>query len=358
MRILYGVPGEGMGHAIRSRVVLTELVKNHEVEVVSSGRAQEFLAKHFPEVHKIHGFHIAYEENRVKKTKTFFQNLVGGVESLPGQIAGYFKLIEDFSPEVVISDFESWSYLFGKLHRLPVISIDNMQVINRCRHSKELIGDDEGTFRLVKGIVKAKVPGCFHYLISTFFYPEVRKKRTTLAPPILRPEILAARAEARRGDHLLVYQTAEGYGGLVDALKRLPLECRVYGMRRGITEDQREDNLVYRPFSEAGFITDLATSRGVVAGGGFTLMGEAVYLRKPMLSIPIKGQFEQVLNARYLAHLGYGAYAERADYESLTRFLEGLSRCEEKLQGYDQDGNKKLFEELTGLLDQVEAGLA
>ena len=34
------------------------------------------------------------------------------------------------------------------------------------------------------------------------------------------------------------------------------------------------------------------------AGGGFTLMGEAVYLHKPMLAVPLHRQFEQVLNAR------------------------------------------------------------
>jgi len=39
MRILYGVVGEGMGHAMRSRVILDELVKEHQVQVVVSGRA-------------------------------------------------------------------------------------------------------------------------------------------------------------------------------------------------------------------------------------------------------------------------------------------------------------------------------
>jgi uncharacterized protein (TIGR00661 family) len=357
MKILYGVTGEGMGHAIRSRVVLSELVQKHEVEVVSSGRAQEFLAKHFREVHRIHGLHIVYEENRVKKTKTVFSNLWAGAEALPDQITSYFKLISDFRPQVVISDFESWSYLYGKLHGLPVISVDNMQILNRCKHPKELLGDELASFQIAKGIVKAKLPGCFHYLVSTFFYPEVRKKRTTLVPPILRPEILAARAKVKRGDHLLVYQTAEGYGELISALKKLPVECRVYGMRRGITEDQREDNLVFRPFSEDGFIDDLATAQGVIAGGGFTLMGEAVYLRKPMLAIPVKGQFEQGLNARYLEHLGYGAHAEKADLDSMMRFLAKIPRCEEALAGYQQEGNHKLFDELNGLLDQVEAGL-
>jgi uncharacterized protein (TIGR00661 family) len=357
MKILYGVTGEGMGHAIRSRVVLTELVKHHEVEVVSSGRAQEFLSKHFPEVHRIHGLHIVYEENRVQKRKTVISNLFQGLEALPGQIKEYFKLIEDFNPDVVISDFESWSYFFGMAHGTPVISIDNMQVLNRCKHPKSILEGEKASFQIAKSIVKAKLPGCLHYLVSSFFYPEVRKGRTTLVPPILRPEILAARSIVKRGDHLLVYQTAEGYGGLIAALKALPLECRIYGMRRGITEDQREDNLVFRPFSEAGFIEDVATSRGVVAGGGFTLMGEAVYLHKPMLAIPVKGQFEQVLNARYLQKLGFGAHAEQADLQSLQRFLEKIPACEEALEGYEQDGNKKLFEELDTLLDRVDAGL-
>jgi hypothetical protein len=48
MRILYGVVGEGMGHAMRSRVVLEHLVAaGHEVEIMASGRAAEFLGKRF-----------------------------------------------------------------------------------------------------------------------------------------------------------------------------------------------------------------------------------------------------------------------------------------------------------------------
>ena len=40
MNILYGVVGEGMGHATRSRVVIEHLrTKGHQVKVVVSGRA-------------------------------------------------------------------------------------------------------------------------------------------------------------------------------------------------------------------------------------------------------------------------------------------------------------------------------
>src|SRR5262249_47525844 len=150
------------------------------------------------------------------------------------------------------------------------------------------------SFELTRAFIKGKLPFCDQYLITTFFRPPIRKPDTYLFPPILRPEILAA--TARKGDHLLVYQTAEGHDELAETLAKTGLECRIYGMRRTIKEDQVEGNLVYRPFSETVFIDDLATARAVIAGGGFTLMGEAVYLRKPMLSVPLAKQFEQVMN--------------------------------------------------------------
>ena len=38
MRVLYGLASEGMGHAIRSKVVLDWLEEGHEVMVVCGGR--------------------------------------------------------------------------------------------------------------------------------------------------------------------------------------------------------------------------------------------------------------------------------------------------------------------------------
>ena len=353
MRILYGVVGEGMGHATRSRVVLEHLVKSHEVHIVVSGRARDYLAKRFENVHGIWGYTIQYGENSVKKWQTVLENLKGAFSGWPQNVRKYFELVESFSPDLVISDFESFSYLFGRRHRLPIISVDNMQVINRCRHSPDLIGEHQESFELIRSIVKAKLPGAFHYLVTTFFYPEVRKPRTTLAPSILRPEILAARSEP--GDHLLVYQTSTGNTGLIEALRRTGLECRIYGFRRDLTEDLRDGNLLFRPFSEAGFIDDLRTARAVVGGGGYTLMSEAVYLRKPMLSVPVGGQFEQVLNGLYLESLGYGQYVKSLDEAALTDFLAKVPACAEALKGYSQDGNAVLLSTLDRLLAEAAA---
>lgn len=357
MRILYGVVGEGMGHAIRSRVILDRLVQQHDVQVMVSNRAYEYLSKRFAGVNRIWGLTMAYEDNEVQKRLTALENVAGALTGLPENVASYFDLVTRFAPDVVISDFESWTYLYAKAHGLPVIDIDNMQIINRCQHAPELLAGHEADFQLAKTIVKAKLPFCTHYLVSTFFYPPVRKERTTLVPPILRPEILAARTQVRRGDHLLVYQTSDTNSVLPRVLSQAGVECRVYGARRGITEDVVEGNLRYRPFSEDGFITDLATARGVVAGGGFTLMGEAVYLRKPMLALPLVGQFEQTLNALYLEQLGYGRLAPELTVEAVRDFLAAIPACERALASYDQNGNERLFEVLDSLLDRVAARL-
>jgi uncharacterized protein (TIGR00661 family) len=357
MRVLYGVVGEGLGHAMRSRVVLDELCKRHEVQVVVSGRAYDYLKRRASEhlsVKKIWGYSIVYEDNEVQNFKTLLANVKGAVKGWPENVRAYFDLAEKFRPDVVISDFESWSYLFGVNHRLPILSVDNMQIIDRCTHAPEILEGLGADFQLTKAIVKAKVAGAAHYYITTFFYPPTRKPNTTLHPPILRPEILAARPEP--GAHLLVYQTSTSNVALPEILARAGIECRVYGLRRDLTHDVREGSLTYRPFSEAGFIDDLRTARGVIASAGFTLMGEAVYLRRPMLAIPVKKQLEQVLNARYLEAEGYGLAAEELTSERLGAFVERLPDFERKLAGYRQDGNADLLAALEAGIATVTAG--
>ncbi len=358
MNILYGVTGEGLGHAMRSRVVLEHLVdQEHNVEIVASGRAVDYLARRFEGVNRIHGMHMIYEENRVHVGKTLVSNVLGGATGIPKNIAAYFELIGTFRPQAVISDFESWTYVYAKMHRLPILSIDNMQIINRCSLPEPVLRGHRTDFRLTRAFIKSKLPFCDEYFVTSFFRPRIRKPRTRIFPPILRPEILAARAE--RGGHLLVYTTGEGNKAIAAVLADTGLECRIYGMRRKIETEQAEGNLRYMPFSEPRFIEDLASCRAVVAGGGFTLMGEAVYLRKPMLAIPVARQFEQILNARYLAWLGYGREADTLENASAVQlFLASLDDYEANLAGYEQDGNEAINEAINEWIDKVAAGVA
>lgn len=356
MKILYGVVGAGMGHAIRSSVVLEHLVsQGHDVHVVASGRAVDFLSEKFGDVTKIWGLEIGMKDNEVSKLLTATKNLQGAVKGLPGNIRQFFEVESEFDPDVVISDFETWSWFFGKLFRRPIICIDNIQIINRCWHDESIVAGDWDEFNLTKQIVKARAPRANWYLVTTFFYPEVKKKRTELVPPILRQSILDA--TPTDDGHILVYQTAEAFADLPKVLQKLDRPSYVYGLRRDIDEPVTDGNITYKPFSNEGFVADLASAHAVCASAGFTLCGEAVHLGKPYLATPVRGQFEQSLNARYIHELGYGTYDQRLDRSTFDNFLERHGEYAENLQGYDRQDNGTLFGRVDELLDQVAAGL-
>ncbi len=360
MKILYGIVGEGMGHATRSKVLLDELcAQGHDLTIVVSGRAHGFIARNFghrPNVHieEIHGLTLSYEHNELDLGESLLANLRAALPGLARNVDAYREIAErHFRPEVVISDFESWAYLYGRTHQIPVISVDNMQVLNRCEHEPAVTADDSLDFKLAKLAVKVKLPQAHHYLVTSFFFPPVRKPRTTLVPPILRREILSAKRE--RGDHVLVYQTAGADDHLVAALKALPHEFRFYGAKG---REGSDGNITFQPFSETGFVDDLRTARAAIATGGYSLMGEAVHLGVPLLARPIQGQFEQELNGLYLRRLGYGDTTRALSREVLEDFLVRTDSFEAALRNYPrQPDNGMLFRCVAELLDGIRQGL-
>lgn len=173
---------------------------------------------------------------------------------------------------------------------------------------------------------------------AVFFDAAIKKKNTTLVPPIIRKAIEEAKVSA--GKHILMYQTSSSLKTVKETLHQLPNETfYVYGMNR----DEQEGNVVFKPFSEKGFIDDLASCKAVIANGGFSFISEAVYLKKPIYSFPIHNQFEQWMNAAYIQKLGFGRHFPELNADYLKAFLYELPEFEKNLRGYSQDGNNKLF---------------
>ncbi len=350
MRILYGVIGEGLGHATRSRVVARHLVaQGHEVKVAASGRAYPYLKDYLPDVEEIWGLEFALEHGQVEKWQTLCVNVRKGLHGIPEDWHRGVTLAHKFAPELVVTDFEGFAYLYAKTHRLPVISVDNIQMVDRCHHAAGVLSGFRRDYLASRAFIASKLPHASHYVITTFFWPPPRKRRTTLVPSLLRPEVLDA--DARRGEHLLVYGRISEAADA--ALKQSGIPARVYGGKDNVTADEADGNLLYRPFSNEQFVEDLAGSRGVVASAGYSLMSEAVYLRKPMLALPLAGQFEQEMNSRYLESLGFGTSNLALDEQSLERFLAGEERMAEALEDYDQNGNAVAFETIERLIAEV-----
>ncbi|WP_263641099.1 glycosyltransferase family protein [Methanobrevibacter arboriphilus] len=78
IKIFYSVCGEGMGHAVRSGVILEELTKKenkekYDIYIFSSDRSYRYLKNKFDNVYEIGGFNTVYENNEVKKQKNPFK---------------------------------------------------------------------------------------------------------------------------------------------------------------------------------------------------------------------------------------------------------------------------------------------
>src|SRR6266542_3735041 len=249
MRILYGVVGEGMGHATRSKVVIEHLIeRGHQVMVVVSGRAFEFLKRHFSDVVEIRGLTIRYRKGAMDRDLSVLQNVLLSPSMLLQNAAAYIDRVRHFKPAIVLSDFDSYAYFFAMRFGLPIISIDNQQIIHKCKHAKEITKGVQADYRATRAFVKAKLPGCDHYVITSFFAPPVRAKfegKVTIVPPILRREIIEA--EPSTGDHVLVYQTSTSDRALLSELNRIAKrKFVVYGLRR----DAVQGNCTLRSFSE------------------------------------------------------------------------------------------------------------
>ena len=335
MRVLYGVNGEGMGHATRSQVVIDALLSAHDVRVVASGAAFRYLRDRLPRVDEVFGPSFAMEDGEIRRWATIRQNFRQAPQELPDTVKRWLGVVGEWRPDVVITDFEPLSGVYARSSRTPLVCVDNINMVDRCRHDREIIGNDREDFLLARAVTRAMVPNAGDYIITTFFRPPLARGRTILVPPILRPEIVAA--DTVRGDHLLVYSSGEEK--LLEALRSSGVRCRVYGMRGGPDESVVEGNLEFRPRSNEGFLEDLRSAFGVVAGGGFSLLSEAVYLGKPVLSVPLQGQFEQLMNARYLKREGFGICATEVTRQVLAEFLDRVEEFEAALSRYEQVGN-------------------
>jgi uncharacterized protein (TIGR00661 family) len=340
-KILYGISGEGFGHAARSKVVIEHLLAaGHELKILSYDRGYNLLKKHF-EVVEIFGMTFTYSDNELKYVETFFKNFLKTPTAVRS-IDNVSSIVDAFQPDWIISDFEPSSALVGNLKKIPVISIDNQHLLTRTkvnfplRYAREAIAAMVVT-RLF--ILKAK-----HYFITTFFEPPIIERNTTLVSPILRQEVL--QLQPSLGDYFVVYLTS-GAQNLLPILKEVP-EARfvIYGLpQQGL-----DANLEFCPFDEAKFLQHLAGAKAVVANAGFSLISEALYLGKPYLAVPANKQFEQVLNAYYLEKMNYGAMLEELTEEGLRTFIGQLDDYYEQLALYPRQDNSYLFDQLDQLL--------
>ena len=338
-RIFYSVCGEGMGHAIRSSVILEHLTKKYDVYIFSSERAYEFLASKFDNVFEIGGFNTVYENNVVRTKKTFFKALKANPTNLKEGYNVLYKECKRIKPNIIISDFENYSSMLSKIMNIPLISLDNIHMLTQCEY--DYPPNHRADMLTAKAVTKSYILRPKRHIITSFFYPPLKHpKMTALYPPVLREEIM--KLEPVEGEHVLVYQTAESSINLMEELKKLDYKFIVYGFNK----DEVDENLTYRSFNEEQIFEDMRTARAIIVNGGFTMISEAIYLKKPIYSTPAHKNFEQILNGFYVEKLGFGEYHDKLDVKKIESFLDNLDKYQENLNKVEPWDNTEILKDL------------
>ena len=338
--VFYCVCGEGMGHAIRTGVIVDRIKDKYDVYIFSSDRAYEYLNSKFDNVYEIGGFNTVYINNKVNDLKTFADALRRNPTNIKVGYENLYKKARQLRPDVIVTDFEIYATMVAKMRGIPLISLDNIHMITQTKidypktHLAEMLK--------AKSVIKTYVINPKVHILTSFFYPRIKpRKNAVIYPPIIREDIL--KLEPKEGKHVIVYQTSKESIKLVRRLKALKNEqFIVYGFNK----NQIDDNLTYKEFNEDEFYDDLASSKAVICNGGFTFISEAIHLKKPIYSVPAIGNFEQTLNGFYVQKLGYGEYHENLSAKKVDDFLKRLSKYQKRLAKVKKTNNDGIVREL------------
>lgn len=339
-RLIYALSGEGRGHATRARAVIDELRSEHAITVYTYGQGTELLAPIYRgtdvNVRELPGLRFCYSQGGSLDYWRTGMATMPFLRALPEHVTSVAAELERCAPELVITDFEPLVPRAAAKLGIPFISLD---------HQHFLLAYDLSALplrlqwyaRWLAPWVAMYYSGQTHTIISSFYTaPLARQHRdVTRVGVLLRREIL--RAEVSHGDHVLVYLRRHVAGGLLHALAACGREVRVYGLG----PLPRMGRISFHAVHPTRFTEDLAGCSALVCTAGNQLVGEALYLKKPVLALPEAGNFEQAINGHFLARSGMGESLPPAelDASALARFLQHVDRLRERIDPNSVCGN-------------------
>lgn len=321
-RIFYGVSGEGRGHATRARALIEDLRQRHEIVVYSFDQAYELLRSVYEgsdvDVRPLPGLQFAYGPGkRLDYPRSFIRGLPYLLH-LPDLVQRLHRELEEEGADLVVTDFEPALPRAALRAGVPFLSLDHQHFLVAC-DLRALPPSLQAYATFMAPFVHAFYGGQVETAISSFFSAPLRPgyRNVVQIGTMLRPEIV--RAPRERGEHLVAYVRRSWSDRLIRALSRAGTEVRVYGLG----ERPSVGRVHFKEVDVFGFVEDLATCRALVTTAGNQLIGEALYLGKPVLGLPEEGNYEQRINGHFLHQMRTGTSVdiERVSAKHVRRFL-------------------------------------
>ncbi|HYC86475.1 MAG TPA: glycosyltransferase family protein [Chryseosolibacter sp.] len=283
MKILYAIQGTGNGHLARAEDIVPILRKHGELDLLVSG-AQADIRLSYPVKYKSKGLSFYFgKSGGVDLVKTFRKNSSKNV----------FREIRDFPVgkyDVIINDFEPISAWACYRKEKSCIALSHQSALLSPKVPRPKHHDPVGEW-----ILKNYAPATAHV---GFHFSQFDKNIFT---PVIRESVRKAAVETK--DHYTVYLPA------YDDKKLVPLLLNFKGVKwhvfsKHAKKSYHVEKLSVYPVNNADFQVSMATSTGVLCGAGFETPAEALYLKKKLMVVPMKNQYEQYFNAAALKSIG------------------------------------------------------
>lgn len=283
MKIFYAVQATGNGHISRAIQLLPYLQAYGAVDIFLSG-SNASLQNALPVKYRSKGMSLFYsacgglDYKRMWKDNSLFR-AHREAKNLP---------LEKY--DIILNDFDFITAKACKIKGLRSIQFGHQASFMSNKtprpQKKNLFGEM---------VLKQYAPA------TTYLGLHFQPYDDFIFAPVIKDVFL--QANPVNNGHIVVYLSAYQKHCIEHHFTALP-QLNFHWFLQGTKDILRDGNITYYPLSNDLFNEQLITCEGIITGGGFETPAEALYLKKRLMCIPIRGQYEQLCNAAALAHMG------------------------------------------------------
>ena len=282
MKIFYAVQATGNGHISRAMTFLPYLQQYGSVDIFLSGDNSN-LELDAPVKYRSKGLSLQYTCNG---SLSYF-NTFRSVE--PFRIQKEIKELPVEKYDLIINDFDYITAAACKRKNIASINFGHQASFQSGITPRPAKKNAVGEWILRKYAESSHYLGLHFDRYADFIFT-----------PVIKKEILDAIPSDK--NYITVYLPSYCEPQLIEIFQPLK-EFRLQVFSRESSQSWQRGNITFIPVSKTLFDQSLIHCTGIITGGGFETPAEAIHLGKKIISVPIRGQYEQLCNAAALQQM-------------------------------------------------------
>ncbi len=283
MKIFYAVQATGNGHISRAMQLLPYLRRHGNVDIFLSGSNSQL--------------NVDAPVRFRSKGLSLFYNSGGGLD--------YWKIGRNVNPvhvwdelralpveeyDVVINDFECITSLACAYKKVASVNFGHQAAFHSPLSPRPVKKQWMGELILRNYAKATQYLGLHFERYDNFIFT-----------PVIKKEILEAKPVAKK--HITVYLSSYSDETVFNCLSNIK-GFHFHVFSKQVSRSTTSGNVTFIPVGDRLFTQSMINSSGVITGAGFEAPAEALHLKKKLLVIPIRGQYEQLCNAAALEKMG------------------------------------------------------